>query len=66
MTFGLSKLLNFERGHRLLKPYLLEVFEECYQDGLEIASKRSQIPIDIFPKVAIANLDQVLHENWLP
>lgn len=49
-----------------LKPYLLEIFEECYQDGREIASKRSQMSLDIFPKVAIADLAQILDENWLP
>lgn len=49
-----------------LKGDLREIFDECYQDGREIASKRSQMPLDIFPKVAIATLDQVLDENWLP
>lgn len=49
-----------------LKGYLQEIFDECYQDGREIASKRSQIPLDIFPKVATANLTQILDENWLP
>ncbi len=49
-----------------LKGYLREIFDECYQDGREIASKRSQMSLDIFPKIAIANLDQVLDEDWLP
>ena len=49
-----------------LNSYLREIFDECYQDSREIASKRSQMSLDIFPKVAIANLDQVLDEDWLP
>ncbi|MBS0016950.1 MAG: DUF29 domain-containing protein [Arthrospira sp. SH-MAG29] len=49
-----------------LKPYLQQIFEQCYQDGREIASVRSQLPLDTFPEKAIANLDEVLDENWFP
>ena len=48
-----------------LKGYLREIFDECYQDVREIASKRSQISLNVFPKVAIADLAQILDENWL-
>ena len=68
-----AEVLNFRKqiskelkASPSLKPYLLEIFEECYQDGREIASKRSQMSLDIFPKVAIADLAQILDENWLP
>ena len=47
-----------------LKGYLREIFDECYQDGREIASKRSQISLNVFPKVAITDLAQILDENW--
>jgi chorismate mutase len=49
-----------------LKPYFREIFEECYQDGREIAAKRSRLPLNTFPETPIANLEQVLDENWLP
>ena len=49
-----------------LKPYLKEVFVQSYQDGREIASKRSRLPLDIFPEIPIATLEQVLDKNWLP
>jgi len=49
-----------------LKPYLREIFDECYQDGREIASKRSLLPLSTFPEKAIANLEQVLDESWYP
>jgi hypothetical protein len=49
-----------------LKGYLQEIFEECYQDSREIVCDRSQLPLDIFPETPIANLEQVLDENWLP
>jgi hypothetical protein len=49
-----------------LKRYLLEIFEECYQDGKEIASKRSQLPLNTFPEKPLASLEEILDENWLP
>jgi len=49
-----------------LKPYLKDFFEECYQDSREIASKRSQLPLNTFPERPIAPLEQILDENWLP
>jgi hypothetical protein len=49
-----------------LKPYLKNFLEECYQDSREIASKRSQLPLNTFPEKPIASLEQILDENWLP
>jgi DNA repair ATPase RecN len=49
-----------------LKPYLQEILKECYQDGREIASKRSQLPLNTFPENPMASLGQILDENWLP
>lgn len=49
-----------------LKPYLEEIFAECYQDGREIAAARSQLPLNTFPEQPIATLEQVLDEHWLP
>ncbi|MCA6614564.1 MAG: DUF29 domain-containing protein [Pseudanabaena sp.] len=49
-----------------LKAYCQEIFEECYQDAREIVSDRSQLPLATFPEQAIANLEQVLDENWFP
>ena len=49
-----------------LKGYCQGVFEECYQDAREIVSDRSQLPLSTFPEKAIANLEQVLNEDWFP
>ena len=49
-----------------LKPYILEIFDECYQDARTEASDRSQLPIDIFPFIPIGSLEQILDENWFP
>jgi Domain of unknown function DUF29 len=49
-----------------LKPYILEIFDECYQDARKEASDRSELPLDIFPLTPIASLEQILDENWFP
>ncbi|MBN4005919.1 DUF29 domain-containing protein [Nostoc sp. LPT] len=49
-----------------LKPYILEIFDECYQDARIEASDRSQLTIDIFPLIPIGSLEQILDENWFP
>ena len=47
-----------------LKPYILEIFDECYQDARKEASDRSELPLDIFPLTPIASLEQILDETW--
>ena len=32
-----------------LKPYILEIFDQCYQDARKLVSDRSELPLDIFP-----------------
>ncbi|WP_017293789.1 DUF29 domain-containing protein [Geminocystis herdmanii] len=49
-----------------LKRYLIEIFEESYEDGRDLASKHSQLPLNTFPEEPIAPLEQILDENWLP
>lgn len=49
-----------------LVPYLLEVLDECYRDGRAIAAAKSGLAIEVFPEKAIANLEQILDESWLP
>lgn len=49
-----------------LKPYLREIFLESYQDGRDLAVKRSQLPLNDFPETPIAPLEEILDENWLP
>jgi len=49
-----------------LTPYLKEIFDQSYQDARVIASEKSGLPLNTFPESAIAPLEQVLDENWLP
>lgn len=47
-----------------LRPFLNQVLDECYQDGRKLAAAASDLPLDIFPKEAIADLEQGLNEDW--
>ncbi|MEH2381169.1 MAG: DUF29 domain-containing protein [Nostoc sp.] len=49
-----------------LRPYLEDIFEECYQDAREIVADLTALSLDTFPMSPIASLEQVLDENWLP
>jgi hypothetical protein len=49
-----------------LKPYLLEIFNQCYKDGCKLARDSSGLLISHFPEQPIANLDKILDEDWLP
>lgn len=49
-----------------LKPYILEIFEKCYQEARKLVSDSSQLPLDTFPLIPIGSLEQVLDENWFP
>jgi hypothetical protein len=67
------EILNFRQQIRKelknspsLKNHFLKIFEECYQDGRKLALKRSQLPLETFPESPIANIEQVLNENWMP
>ncbi|RPH88783.1 MAG: DUF29 domain-containing protein [Chroococcales cyanobacterium metabat2.561] len=49
-----------------LKPYILEIFDECYLSARKNASDRSQLPLDTFPAIPIGSLEQILDEDWFP
>lgn len=49
-----------------LKPYLLEIFHDCYQKGRAIAADRSQLSLDTFPEKPMADIEKILDENWFP
>lgn len=49
-----------------LKPYLREIFQQCYQDAREITSDITKLPLETFPEETFTNLEQVLDESWLP
>jgi len=49
-----------------LKPYFQEIMHEIYNDAIEITSVKTGLDLDIFSENAIANLEQILDENWFP
>jgi hypothetical protein len=49
-----------------LKPYIGELFEEYYQNSRKIVCDKSELPLSALPEHPIANLEQILDEDWLP
>ncbi|TAG91642.1 MAG: DUF29 domain-containing protein [Oscillatoriales cyanobacterium] len=49
-----------------LKPYLEEVFSECYSDAVEQASAETGLSIETFPQLCVYASAEVLDSNFLP
>ncbi|PSF38101.1 DUF29 domain-containing protein [Aphanothece hegewaldii CCALA 016] len=49
-----------------LKPYLFEVFEECYQNAREIMARLMGCKIELFPAQSTISIEQALDNNWFP
>lgn len=49
-----------------LKPYLEEVFAECYSDAVEQASAETGLPVETFPQLCSYTSAEVLDSNFLP
>jgi hypothetical protein len=68
-----GEILNFRKQIKRelkaspsLKPYLLNILDECYQDAREIVAETSGLSLELFPEIPIANGDQLLDEQWFP
>jgi hypothetical protein len=49
-----------------LKPYLEEIFVQCYRDAVEQASAETELPVDTFPVECPFLLAEVLQSGFLP
>jgi hypothetical protein len=49
-----------------LKPYLLEWFNEVYEDAIEQAAAEADLPCTLFPAVCPYAVEQVLDSKFLP
>ena len=49
-----------------LKRYMTEVFDECYQDGRELAADETGLPLDTFPIESPFTPEQALNPDYLP
>jgi len=47
-----------------LRVYLQQILNKCYQDARKFTSIMTRLPLDIFSEDAIANLEQILDEDW--
>ncbi len=49
-----------------LKLYLREILQECYLDARNLLIDETKLDASIFPLEVLANLEEILDENWLP
>jgi hypothetical protein len=49
-----------------LKPYLPEVLEKAYQDGVDLAVRETSLNYKDFPQQCFYNLEQVLNSSFFP
>jgi hypothetical protein len=49
-----------------LKPYLQEIIDKSYKNAVRITSDKMQISPKKLPSDPIANVEQILDEDWLP
>lgn len=49
-----------------LKPYLEEVFAQCYLDAVAQASAETELPVETFPQECPYSSAEVLDSNFLP
>jgi Domain of unknown function DUF29 len=47
-----------------LKPYLLEIFPECYTDARDIAIAKTGLSQEIFPSTPTFTIEQSVDEKW--
>ena len=49
-----------------LKSYLREILAKCYLDARNLLIDETKLDASIFPGEVLANLEEILDENWLP
>lgn len=49
-----------------LKPYFQEIAQEIYDDACQITSLKTDLALERFPQYPIANLEEILNEDWWP
>lgn len=49
-----------------LKPFIQEVFNECYRKARKRASIETTLPLNIFPEESPFTLEQILTSDYLP
>jgi hypothetical protein len=48
-----------------LKPFFLEIFQDCYRDAREDASDNTGLSIDVFPQECPFSVEQILEFDYL-
>ena len=61
-----SKIKDLLEDSPSLKQYLAEIIDKSYDTAVKIAKQKMEISSNVFPGVPIANLEQILDDNWFP
>ncbi len=54
------------RNSPSLKPYLTEIFAECYQDARELAADETGLSLETFPEQCPFSIEETLNTEYLP
>ncbi len=49
-----------------LKPYIQNMFEECYEDAREIVTRKNMIEPSLIPITPVLTFEQTLDKDWFP
>lgn len=60
------RLRNELKDSPSLKPYLEEVFDECYADAVEQAIAETDLPTETFPRSCPYTISATLDSSYLP
>jgi hypothetical protein len=60
------RILRALKNSPSLKPYLQEIFSECYEDARVDAATETQLPLDSFLPECPFALEEVLNPEFLP
>jgi hypothetical protein len=60
------RIRNILKDSPSLKPYLEEIFSECYWDAVEQASAETELPLEVFPQLCPYTTIEVLDGNFMP
>lgn len=59
-----KQILRLLKKNPSLKPYLAQVFEECYSEAREITIVKTGLSPEVFPNTSPLTIEQSLNEIW--
>lgn len=60
------QIRNRIRRSPSLKPYVQNIFEDCYDDAREIVTRKKMLDPSLIPTTPFLTLEQTLDKDWFP